>query len=97
MGDQLLIDVWRYLLPIPLRNFVVKELLRLGHPMPPEYISQALDLPQAQVIAILDDLEKHLTFLFRNPQGAVSWAYPVTVDVTPHRLSLSSGETGYAA
>jgi hypothetical protein len=79
------------------RNFVVSELPKAGEPLPPELIAARLDLPVEGVVAILDDLEKHMTFLFRNPQGAVEWAYPVTVAHTPHKISFSSGEKLYAA
>jgi len=60
-------------------------------------ISQALQLPLEQVGAILDELENNLFFLVRNEQGAVAWAFPVTVEPTPHRLVFSSGEQAYAA
>jgi hypothetical protein len=79
------------------RDLVVLEIPRVGEPLTPEFIAQALDLPLPQVASILDDLEKHMTFLFRNEQGAVTWAYPVTVDKTPHRVTFSSGEQAYAA
>ncbi len=79
------------------RNFVVAELPRAGIALPPAVIASRLDLPLEQVAHILDDLEKHLVFLFRNPQGEVAWAYPVTVDPTPHRVTFSSGEKIYAA
>ena len=78
------------------RNHVVKELPRAGKPLSPESIAQAVNLPVDRVVAILDDLEKHMTFLFRNEQKAVSWAYPVTVDKTPHHMALSTGESAYA-
>jgi hypothetical protein len=80
-----------------IRNFVVRELPRLGKPLSPDSIAQNLNLPISQVETILDDLEKHMTFLFRNEQGAVTWAYPVTVDRTPHHLTLNTGEQVYAA
>ena len=79
------------------RNFVVRELPSVGKPLTPDFIAQSLKLPIAQVTVILDELEKHMTFLFRNEQGAVAWAYPVTVDVTPHRVVMSTGEQVYAA
>ncbi len=79
------------------RNFVVKELALRQQPLEPKYISENLDLPLDQVTRILDELEKKLFFLVRNGQGAVTWAYPVTVEVTPHRLSFDSGEKLYAA
>lgn len=80
-----------------IRNFVVMELPRAGKPLSPQFIAQELNLPLAQVIGILDELEKHMTFLFRNEQGAVAWAYPVTVDHTPHHMTFSTGEQVYAA
>jgi 16S rRNA U516 pseudouridylate synthase RsuA-like enzyme len=79
------------------RNFVVSELPRVAVPLSPELIAGRLDLPVEGVVVLLDDLEKHLTFLFRNPQGAVEWAYPVTVARTPHKVTFSSGEKLYAA
>jgi hypothetical protein len=80
-----------------IRNFVVTELPRSGEPLSPKFIAQELKLPLDQVVGILNDLEKHMTFLFRNEQGAVEWAYPVTVDQTPHRITFSTGEQVNAA
>lgn len=79
------------------RDFVVRELLIQGKPLSPEFIAQGVSLPIDRVNAILDDLEKHMTFLFRNREGEVVWAYPVTVEETPHHLTFSTGETIYAA
>ena len=79
------------------RDFVVTELPRVGRPLSPQTIAQGLNLPPAQVVDMLDELERHMTFLFRNEQGDVAWAYPVTVDRTPHHVTLSTGERAYAA
>jgi len=79
------------------RDFVVVELPRHGQPISPEEISASLGIPHERVLVILDELEKHLTFLFRNEHGAVSWAYPVTVEPTPHQVTFRSGEKLYAA
>jgi hypothetical protein len=65
--------------------------------VPPELIAERLHLSVERVNVILDELEKHMTFVFRNGQGAVAWAYPVTVDRTPHRITFSTGEQVYAA
>jgi hypothetical protein len=80
-----------------IRYFVVRELPLRGEPLLPEYIAEQVNLPVTRVNTILDDLEQHLTFLFRNTQGMVVWAYPVTVDKTPHALTFSTGECVYAA
>jgi hypothetical protein len=79
------------------RNWVVAELPRAGEPLAPERIARALDLPGDRVVEILEDLERHMTFLFRDAAGAVAWAYPVTVDETPHRMIFGTGERVNAA
>ena len=79
------------------RDFVVTELPIAGRPLPPELIAARLNLPLDRTIAILDDLEKRLTFLFRDETGAVVWAYPVTAAQTPHRFRANTGDTLYAA
>ena len=79
------------------RNYVVREMPKVGGPLSPERIAEELSLPPKQVISILDELERHLTFLFRSQDGDVTWAYPVTVDPTPHHVTLSTGEWVNAA
>jgi hypothetical protein len=78
------------------RNFVVTELPRLGVPLAPQAIAAALNLALPRVTTILAELEKHLVFLFRNERGAVTWAYPVTVEATPHHAHFSTGEEAYS-
>jgi hypothetical protein len=78
------------------RDFAVDRLLRTGAPLPPDEIAQSLQLPANCVSEILDDLERHLTFLFRSSGHAVTWAYPVTVEQTPHRAMASTGEAAYS-
>src|SRR6266849_10169401 len=73
------------------RYFVVRELPRIGRPIAPEIIASRLMLPLPRVNDILAELEQKLFFLVRNETGHVAWAYPVTVDETPHRLLFSTG------
>lgn len=80
-----------------IRYFVVKELVATQQPIPPESISEKLSIPLERVKIILEELERKLFFLVRNERGAVAWAYPVTVEATPHRLNFSSGERLYGA
>ena len=79
------------------RNFVVRELPGAGEPLSPRFIGERLDLTVDRVVAILDELEKQMTFLFRDSQGSVAWAYPVTVDTTPHHVTFGSGEQVFSA
>ena len=80
-----------------IHHFVVRELPLAGKPLPPEFVANAVNLPPERVIAILDDLEEHMTFLFRNARGEIVWAYPVTVEKTPHKVTFQTGEQLYAA
>ena len=80
------------------RNFVVRELPgHHGLPWSPEEIARAVALPVQRLITLLDDLERHLFFLVRNSAGEVSWAFPVTVELTSHRVYFSTGEQLFAA
>lgn len=79
------------------RDFVVREMPRFNRPLPPELIADELRLPLEKVRSVLDELEEHMTFLFRDPEGSVRWAYPVTVDETPHEVVFSTGERLHAA
>ncbi len=79
------------------RRFVVLELARSGAPVAVESICRSLGLQAARALQLLEDLERQLFFLVRDAQGAVTWAFPVTVDRTPHHLAFSSGERLWAA
>lgn len=78
-------------------HFVVRELPRYGRPMPPQAIADGLAVPLEAVIDVLADLEARKAFLFRNEEGHVVWAYPVTAEPTQHLIRFRSGETLYAA
>jgi hypothetical protein len=77
--------------------FCVRELPRVGKALGPEYIAENLHLPRARVETILEDLEQRKTFLYRDANGAVAWAYPVTVQETPHRVTFDTGARVHAA
>ncbi len=80
-----------------IHHFVVRELPFNGKPLSPELISDKLGIPIDRIKTALDYLEKRMTFLYRNRDGDVLWAYPVTVDKTPHRITFNTGEKLYAA
>ena len=80
-----------------IHHFVVKQLPYSGKPLTPIMISHQLGFPVDRVKSALDDLEKRMTFLYRNEEGDVVWAYPVTVEKTPHKITFNTGEKLYAA
>jgi len=79
------------------RSFVVQALPAVGEPLTAAHIAAQLALPPERVSRILDDLDKGMVFVARDEAGAVSWAYPVTVDATPHHLTFKTGERMTAA
>jgi hypothetical protein len=70
----------------------VRELPRLGRPIPLAEISHALQLTETRTKSIVEDLERNLFFLVRGDGTEVSWAFPVTADDTGHHLIFSTGE-----
>jgi hypothetical protein len=78
-------------------HFVVRKIPSAGGPLSPEIVAEELDLPLDSVKVILNDLEKGMTFLVMNQNREVVWAFPVTVEKTPHHLTFNTGEQIYAA
>jgi len=79
------------------RDFVVREMPRQRSPISPLGIANVTGLDLQKVSLILSDLERNLFFLVRNPDGNVSWAFPVTTLITPHKLMFSTGENTFGA
>lgn len=79
------------------RDFVVREMPRQRSPISPLDIANVTGLDVPKVSLILSDLERDLFFLVRNPDGNVSWAFPVTTMITPHKLMFSTGENIFGA
>jgi DprA winged helix domain len=75
-----------------LRRSAVLRLVATGRPVPAEALAAESGAPLSQVVAALAELESRLFFLVRDGGGAVSWAFPVTADATPHHLAFSTGE-----
>jgi hypothetical protein len=80
-----------------LRRAAVLRVVATGRPAPPDALARDIGAPLREVAAALADLERRLFFLVRDAGGEVSWAFPVTADVTPHHLSFSSGERLHGA
>lgn len=79
------------------RNFSVCEVARTGAPVTAEHIAGAVDLSVNRVVELLEELERKMVFVSRNTNKAVTWAYPVTADVTNHRIEYASAKPTYGA
>lgn len=80
-----------------LHHFVVRELPRKGEALSLEFISEQLGMPLNRTARLVDELERDKTFLYRLNSDRINWAYPVSVDDTPHRVLFSTGEQINAA
>lgn len=79
------------------RDFVVREMPYQRRAISALDIAKVTGLDLKKVSGILSDLERHLFFLVRNREGGVTWAFPVTVSTTPHKLAFSTGEHTFGA
>lgn len=79
------------------RYYVVREMPRIGKSIAPDQIARDLSMSTVEVRRILDELEQNLFFLVRDDKGAVSWAFPITTEATPHQLTFQSGERLFGA
>lgn len=79
------------------RDYAVTEIARTGETLSPGRIAAATGLAAERVATVVDELERGMAFLFRTDGVNVDWAYPFTAAVTPHRVTLDSGEPRYAA
>ena len=80
-----------------IRRAAVTELVRTGKPIAPGSFASQFEFPLPRVVEILVELERHLFFLVRTSEVAVSWAFPVYNDKSPHKLTFSTGERLYGA
>jgi len=79
------------------RDFVVTQIPQVDGPISVGTIAENLDMRVEDAKRIIDELERGMTFLYRSRPEGVTWAYPVTVDSTPHRVTFNSGVQTFAA
>jgi len=79
------------------RDFVVREMPRKRRPVSPGEIAKGTGLDVQKIAVLLSELERKLFFLVRDAEGNVSWAFPVTTSITPHKLTFSTGESIFGA
>jgi len=68
-----------------------------GRPLSVQQLAAAARVPEREARAIAAELERNLFFVVREGEDHISWAFPVTVDPTPHELGFGSGETIFGA
>ena len=77
--------------------FVVKKMAVAKEPITSELVGKELDMPLERVEKIIDKLESLKTFLYRSDGKGINWAYPLSLENTGHRMTVSTGEEFSAA
>ena len=78
-------------------HFVVKKMASVEQPIKAELIAGETSLPVDEVVKAIDKLEGLKTFLYRSDGREINWAYPLSLDDTGHRMTVSTGEQFSAA
>ena len=78
-------------------HFVVKKMADVQEPITAEFISEELGISLKTVVKIIEKLEVLKTFLYRSDGTGINWAYPLSLDNTGHRVTVSTGEQFSAA
>ena len=78
-------------------HFVVKKMAVVEEPIKVELVAEETGLPEEEVKKAIDKLESLKTFLYRSDGKGINWAYPLSLDDTGHRMTVSTGEQFSAA
>ena len=78
-------------------HFVVKKMAVANGPITAELISEELGISLEKVGKIIDKLEDLKTFLYRSDGKGINWAYPLSLENTGHKMTVSTGEEFSAA
>jgi hypothetical protein len=79
------------------RQLAVQHLPAAHGPLSAAALVELAGLTFEEVRGSLDRLHRLLGFLAVDDDGAVTWAYPVSADNTPHQLTFETGERMTAA
>ena len=77
--------------------FIVKKMAIAKEPITAELVGEELGLPLETVEKTIDKLESLKTFLYRSDGKGINWAYPLSLENTGHRMTVSTGEEFSAA
>ncbi len=66
-------------------------------PIKAEFVAEKTGLSVNEVEKAIDKLESLKTFLYRSDGKGIDWAYPLTLDDTGHKMTVTTGEKFNAA
>jgi hypothetical protein len=80
-----------------IHHFIVKKMAVVSEPITAELVGKELGVPVDMVEKAVDKLEDMKTFLYRSDGKGIDWAYPLSLNNTGHRMTVSTGEEFFAA
>jgi len=78
-------------------HFVVRKMASVDEPIKAELVAEETGLPVDEVEKAIEKLESLKTFLYRSDGKGIDWAYPLSLDDTGHRMTVTTGESFHAA
>ena len=78
-------------------HFVVRKMASVDEPIKAELVAEETGLPLYEVEKAIEKLESLKTFLYRSDGKGIDWAYPLSIDDTGHRMTVTTGESFNAA
>ncbi|MFC1488666.1 hypothetical protein ACFL6B_02340 [Thermodesulfobacteriota bacterium] len=78
-------------------HFIVKQMAIAKESITTEFIGEKLNISLNRVKDIVDKLEAMKTFCYRFDSQGINWAYPLSLENTGHKITVSTGEQFFAA
>ena len=82
---------------VRVHHLAVQHLPESTEPLSPARLVELSGLPEDTVARTLRELHELLGFVAIDTTSSVVWAYPLTVDSSPHHLAFETGERMSAA
>ena len=78
-------------------HFIVRKMASVKEPITAELIANDLGMCNNRVLEIISKLESLKTFIFRSDGKGINWAYPLSLENTGFKMTVSSGGQFWAA
>ena len=78
-------------------HHIVLKMLNAREPFSAETIADEMGIENDRMLAIVNKLENLKTFVYRSDGRRIDWAYPLSLDDTGFRMTVSTGERFFAA
>jgi len=78
-------------------HFIVKQKAIAKEAIITEFIGEKLNISLNRGKDIVEKLEAMKTYCYRSDSQGINWAYPLSLENTGHKMTVSTGEQFFAA